>query len=182
MSDNVDMEIGRFQILVWLSQSCSDWADRLARILLVPIGISFIVVVFLGVLTRYVFHAPLITSVELARIGFVWSAFLGAAICLKSERHTQFLFLLDHLKGSAKGMIRVIIALISVGFFLVLVVKGLQLAQAVQDTYFPALGWSQLWMYVPLPLCSAFMLVHTIAFLLRDIQALITGETQGARP
>jgi TRAP-type C4-dicarboxylate transport system permease small subunit len=168
--------------LVWLSQSCSDWADRLARILLVPIGIGFIVVVFLGVLTRYVFHAPIITSVELARIGFVWSAFLGAAICLKSERHTQFLFLLDHLKGAVRGAIKVVVALISVGFFVFLTVKGVQMAQAVQDTYFPALGWSQLWMYLPLPVCSGFMLVHSIVFLLRDIQALITGETPGVRP
>lgn len=168
--------------MVWLSQLFSDWADRLARFLLVPIGIGFILVVFLSVLTRYVFQAPIITSVELARIGFVWSAFLGAAICLKSKRHTQFLFLLDHLKGAARGVTKVMIALISVGFFLVLVGKGIQMAQAVEDTYFPALGWSQLWMYLPLPVCSGFMLVHAIAFLLRDLQALITGKPQGVRP
>ncbi|HSB78164.1 MAG TPA: TRAP transporter small permease [Candidatus Methylomirabilis sp.] len=168
--------------MVWLSQLFSDWADRLARFLLVPIGIGFILVVFLSVLTRYVFQAPIITSVELARIGFVWSAFLGAAICLKSKRHTQFLFLLDHLKGTARGVTNVVIALISVGFFLVLVGKGIQMAQAVEDTYFPALGWSQLWMYLPLPVCSGIMLVHSIAVLLRDLQALITGKPQGVRP
>lgn len=166
--------------MVPLLRLLSDWADRLARILLVPIGIGFILVVFLGVLTRYVFQAPIITSVELARIGFVWSAFLGAAICLKSERHTQFLFLLDHLKGAARGVIKALIALISVGFFLFLVVKGMQMVQAVQDTYFPALSWSQLWLYLPLPVCSAVMLLHSISFLARDLQALMTRKTRGA--
>ena len=165
--------------MVPLLRQLSDWADRVARVVLVPIGIGFILIVFLGVLTRYVFQAPIITSVELARIGFVWSAFLGAAICLKSERHTQFLFLLDHLKGSARSAIRVIIALISVGFFLFLTVRGIQMVQAVQDTYFPALGWSQLWMYLPLPVCSTVMLLHSVAFLARDVQILVTGKARG---
>lgn len=166
--------------MVSLLRQLSDWADRLARVLLVPIGIGFILIVFLGVLTRYVFQAPIITSVELARIGFVWSAFLGAAICLKGERHTQFLFLLDHLKGTARAAIRVIIALTSVGFFLFLVLKGVQMVQAVQDTFFPALGWSQLWMYLPLPLSAAIMFLHAIAFLARDLQTLTATETRGA--
>jgi TRAP-type C4-dicarboxylate transport system permease small subunit len=151
-----------------------------SRIVLVPIGIGFILVVFLGVLTRYVFHAPIITSVELARIGFVWSAFLGAAICLKSERHTQFLFLLDRLRGPIKEVVRAVIALVSVGFFLFLTLLGVRMVQAVQDTYFPALGWSQLWMYVPLPLCSGIMFVHSVAFLARDLRGLFAGTRQGA--
>lgn len=172
------MQVGG--IVVPLFESVSDWADRLARVLLVPIGIGFILIVFLGVLTRYVFLAPIITSVELARIGFVWSAFLGAAICLKSERHTRFLFLLDRLRGPGKRVIRAIIALISTCFFLFLTLKGLQMVQAVRNTYFPALGCSQLWLYLPLPLCSGLMLVHSIAYLARDLRGLLTGNRQGA--
>jgi TRAP-type C4-dicarboxylate transport system permease small subunit len=151
----------------------SDWTDWLARGLLVPIGTAFILVVFLGVLTRYVFRAPIITSVELARIGFVWSVFLGAAICLKKEKHTQFLFLLDRLRGTLRGVVKVAISFLSVGFFSLLTVNGVLLVQAVQETYFPALGWSQVCLYLPVPVCSAFMLVHSIAFLFRDIQGMI---------
>ena len=69
--------------MVSLLRRLSDRVDWVARALLVPIGIAFILIVFLGVVTRYVFQVPIITSVELARIGFVWAAFLGAAVCLK---------------------------------------------------------------------------------------------------
>ncbi len=157
----------------------SDRTDRLARILLVPLGIGFIGVVFLGVLTRYVFRAPIITSVELARIGFVWCAFLGAAICMKHEKHTQFLFLLDHAPGVLKRVIKATVALLSVGFFTFVTVKGSQMVHAVQETFFPALGWSQLWLYLPLPLCSAFMLIHAVAFLARDLQGVLGTGTDG---
>ena len=160
----------------------SDGADRVARILLVPIGIAFILVVFLGVLTRYVFQAPIITSVELARIGFSWAAFLGAAICLKQERHTRFLFLLDRLSGRARAAVLLAIDLISLGFFVLLILKGLQMVQAVRDTFFPALGWSQLWLYLPLPMAAGFMVLHTLAFLARDAHALRQGGGEEARP
>jgi TRAP-type C4-dicarboxylate transport system permease small subunit len=151
----------------------------MARTLLVPIGIGFILIVFLGVVTRYILQMPIITSVELARIGFVWAAFLGAAICLKEEKHTQFLFLIDRVAGRTQALMRVAIDLISAGFFVFLVVKGGQMVLAVQETFFPALGCSQLWLYLPLPLCALFMSVHAAAFLARDLQGLIRGAGQG---
>jgi TRAP-type C4-dicarboxylate transport system permease small subunit len=157
----------------------SDWADRIVRIILVPIGALFICVVFLGVLARYVFQAPIVSSVELSRLGFVWSVFLGAAVTLKNERHTQFAFLLGAVGGRARLAMRVIIDLLSTAFFALLVVKGIQMVQAVQATYFPALGWSQLWLYLPLPFCAVFMLVHSAAVLARDLTALASGS--GAR-
>lgn len=92
---------------------------------------------------------------------------------MKNEKHTQFLFLLDKLRGRAGGVVRTTIALLSVGFFSLVTIKGIQMVQAVQDTYFPALGWSQVWLYLPVPVCCSFMLVHSIAFLARDIQGLI---------
>ena len=165
--------------MVLFLERLSDWTDRLARFLLVPIGIGFIAVVFLGVLTRYVFRAPIITSVELARIGFVWSAFLGAAICLKNEKHTRFLFLLDRLRGLASAAVKIAIALLSVGFFSLVTVKGIQMVQAVADTYFPALGWSQVWLYLPVPVCCSFMLVHSVAFLARDFQSVLRARGAG---
>lgn len=163
--------------LLW---QLSDGADRLARLLLVPIGVCFISVVFLGVLTRYVFHAPIVSSIELARISFVWAAFLGAAICFKSEKHTQFAFLLDAVSAPVRAAFKVGIAFLCLGFFAFLVVKGVQMVQMVEATYFPALGWSQLWLYLPLPLSACCMCLHALAFLGRDLGALLRGAGQGS--
>ncbi len=157
----------------------SDWADRLARMLLVPIGVCFISVVFLGVLTRYVFHAPIVSSIELARISFVWAAFLGAAICFKSEKHTQFAFVLDAVSIRVRLCLKVVIAALCLGFFAFLMVKGAQMVQMVEATYFPALGWSQLWLYLPLPLSACCMFLHSLAFLGRDVSALLREAGQG---
>jgi len=153
-------------------EQLSDWADGMARILLVPIGIFFISVVFLGVLTRYVFHAPIVSSIELARISFVWAAFLGAAICFKGEKHTQFAFLMDAVSVRARSALKVAISGLCLAFFAFLTVKGTQMVEMVRATYFPALGWSQMWLYLPLPLSAAVMFLHALAFLSRDVDRL----------
>ena len=129
----------------------SDGVDRLVRVLAVPIGTAFILIVFSGVVMRYVFQAPIISSIELARIGFVWSCFLGAAICVKKEKHIQFSFLLDSAGVAKRRWMKLVITFLSAAFFLLLVVKGVQMVQKVEGTYFPALGYSQAWLYLPLP-------------------------------
>jgi TRAP-type C4-dicarboxylate transport system permease small subunit len=157
----------------------SDGVDRLVRVLAVPVGAAFILIVFFGVVMRYVFQAPIITSIELARVGFVWSCFLGAAVCVKKEKHIQFSFLLDAAGPAARSWMKLAITLLSAAFFLLLVVKGAQMVLKVEGTYFPAMGHSQAWLYLPLPLCALFMLIHALAFLARDLQSIRSFRGEG---
>jgi TRAP-type C4-dicarboxylate transport system permease small subunit len=150
----------------------SDWVDRFVKIITIPIGIGTILIVFFEVLMRYVFRTPIITSIELARLGFVWSCFMGATLCMKQEKHIKFVFMIEKFGVMGQRVIKICVDLLSVGFFSFLLVKGIQMVQAVQYTYFPALGWSQLWLYLPLPLSAACMLIFGITFLARDTKNL----------
>lgn len=162
------VSVGRFL------QRLSDWTDDLVQIVAIPVGIATICLVFFEVLMRYVFLAPLITSVELARIGFVWSCFLGAALGVKREKHIRFIFLLERLPPGGATALRLLVGGLTCGFFLLILVYGVQMTQRVQGTYFPALGISQVWLYLPLPFSAAAMLVHGAALLGREIAACRT--------
>jgi TRAP-type C4-dicarboxylate transport system permease small subunit len=153
----------------------SDWTDWLVKLLAVPVGIGFILIVFFGVLTRYVFRTPIITSIELARLGFVWCCFLGAALGVKRQKHVQFVFLVENIGGLGRRLVRTVVSALSSGFFLFLVIKGTEMVQAVQGTYFPALGLSQVWLYLPLPLSGLAMLIHGLDYLARDLRGLLGG-------
>ena len=48
-----------------------------------------IVILFSGVVARYVFNAPLVWSDELASILFLWLAMLGAVIALRRGEHMR---------------------------------------------------------------------------------------------
>ena len=46
-------------------------------------------ILFAGVVSRYVFNAPLTGSDELAAILFLWLAMLGAVIALRRDEHMR---------------------------------------------------------------------------------------------
>ena len=48
-----------------------------------------VVVLFTGVMARYVFHAPLVWTDELASILFLWLAMLGSVIALQRSEHMR---------------------------------------------------------------------------------------------
>ena len=157
----------------------SDGADTFTRFLAVPIGILTILIVFFEVLMRYVFRAPLVTSVELARLGFAWSCFLGAALGVKRGSHIRFVFLLERCGVLGGRILQFGVSLLCTAFFGLLVLKGVEMTQRVYETYFPALGISQLWLYLPLPVSAGIMLVHGLTFVAADLSALCSARTEG---
>ena len=51
--------------------------------------VAEIVILFAGVVARYVLHAPLIWSDELASILFLWLAMLGAVVAFRRGEHMR---------------------------------------------------------------------------------------------
>ena len=158
--------------LTLILRRASDATDRVTRWALFPIAVAFILIVFGGVMTRFVFRTPMVSSEEFARITFLWICFLGAAICVKQETHIRF-ELLDNLLGRARPVFNLAITLVSIGFYLFLIVKGMELFLHVLPTMFPASGISQAWMYGVLPLSCVLMMVHSAYFILRDASMLV---------
>ena len=74
-------------------------ADRaLALITEVPAAILVgleIVILLAGVISRYVFNAPLTWSDELASVLFLWLAMLGAVIALRRGEHMRMTALVN---------------------------------------------------------------------------------------
>jgi TRAP-type C4-dicarboxylate transport system permease small subunit len=164
-------EVAGMKKLMLILRRASDATDRVTRWALFPIAVTFILIVFGGVMTRFVFRTPMVSSEEFARITFLWTCFLGAAICVKQENHIRF-ELLDNLLGKARPVFNLAITLVSIAFYLFLIVKGIELFLHVLPTMFPASGISQAWMYGVLPLSCLLMTVHFAYFILRDVSRL----------
>ncbi len=75
-----------------------------------------IVVLFAGVVSRYVFHAPLTWSDELASILFLWLAMLGAVIALRRGEHMRLTALAALLPASPRALLETVAALVVVIF------------------------------------------------------------------
>src|SRR3954462_15388566 len=72
------------------------WAASLEAILAalveIPVAIlvaAEIVILFAGVVARFVLHTPLVWSDELASILFLWFAMLGAVVAFRRNEHMR---------------------------------------------------------------------------------------------
>lgn len=141
----------------------SDTANRATELLLLPVSIVFISIIFVSVLTRFVFRHPIVESVELARLSFLWTILLACAIGVHRQAHVAIHNLRERLSRVWQKPIVIGVHLISAGFGTLMFWYGLRLADRVWQTSFPTLGWSQAWLYIPLAISGALIALHSIS-------------------
>ena len=131
------------------------------------------IIIFIQVIWRYLFRSPFIWPEELAKLLFVWSSLLGAAIGLRRGSHFRIDFFINSL--SKKG--RAIFDLTTDIFLCFLVSywgwQGIRGLNAAILQHFAALQISMVWLYIPLPVCCGLMLLFLLIQLYRDVNALI---------
>lgn len=77
-----------------------------------------------GVVSRYVFDAPLIWSDDLARFLFLWLSMLGAVVALQRGEHMRLSVLVGRVAPATREWLEAIASLIIVLFLLVLLLPG----------------------------------------------------------
>src|SRR5690242_15435721 len=104
-----------------LAASLDTFLGYLVEIPAAALVVAEIVVLFAGVVFRYVLHQPLIWSDELASILFLWLAMLGAVVAFRRAEHMR----MTALVGAAGPFMRAyldVVATFAALAFLVMVV------------------------------------------------------------
>jgi TRAP-type C4-dicarboxylate transport system permease small subunit len=144
----------------------SDVANRVTEWALVPVVLFFTGLLIVTVFSRYIFQLPIVTSVEMTRLAFVWATFLGISAGVKRGVHVRVVAFVVLLPAS----IRVATIYLVHGSFLVfgllMVWYGYFLAVQMSATSFPTLGISQSWLYGVLPVTGVLMVLHALSGLL----------------
>jgi len=78
---------------------------RLIEYLAALLLFAEIVILGAGVTARYVFHAPIIWSDELASILFLWLSMLGAVIALRRGEHMRMTGLVSRVKPELRALL-----------------------------------------------------------------------------
>src|SRR5512143_569958 len=79
-----------------------------------------IVILFAGVVSRYVFNRPLTWSDELASVLFLWLAMLGAVIALRRGEHMRLTTFVTLLTPGRRAWVDTLGALIVIAFVLLI--------------------------------------------------------------
>lgn len=87
-------------------------SDLLSKIISGFIFVFIIVLTattFLQILSRFVFHIPIVWSEEVVRISFIWIIFLGSAIAVKEGLHLTLDMIVSALSEKWRYIVRLII-------------------------------------------------------------------------
>jgi tripartite ATP-independent transporter DctM subunit len=126
-----------------------------------------ICVLFAGVVSRYVFHAPLVWSDELASILFLWLSMLGAVVALRRGEHMRMTALLQKVRPSTRAMLDAFAIAASVAFLVLIIWPSIDYAHEESFIVTPALEVSNAWRAAAIPVGIGIMLAMALLRLLR---------------
>ena len=133
-------------------------------------------VVFLQVISRYVFRHPFDWPEELARFLFVWVALLGAALALRRGAHFSIEALFKRFSEGWQRTVALFIHGLLGLFVLVVTIKGLDLALRIREQLSSGMEIPMTFPYLAVPVSSAIMLKYILVDILNLIKRQSCSE------
>lgn len=131
----------------WESMKILKFLDKyIEEYLLIFTTVATVLVLFLQVVTRFIFDFSLVWTEELARYLFIWMTFIGVSYAVKKDKHLRIDSLPLLFGGTGKFVIRTIANLLFFFFALVVLYYGGTGLEKVGRTT-PGLGISYIWVY-----------------------------------
>ena len=120
------------------------------------------VLMFIGVIARYVFNNPIVWLNELTLVMFSWMVFSGVSVAMKNGENVT-LDLFKKLSPLGKLIFAVLANISTLMFFYFIIKEGLAIIQSTHTEFYNTIPLSTAWFYVPLPLCGIFSLIHMLS-------------------
>lgn len=136
-------------------------------------------VLFAGVIWRYVFGDPLGWSDEVARVLFVWLAFVGAAIGVKRRLHASVSVFSARMPPRWQFATSLLAMILVAATAVLFVYTGaIQTAANFSQQSMPVTGIPTGWLYLAVPVSGALML----AYMLPQVRELLIARRVGLPP
>ncbi|HWK43121.1 MAG TPA: TRAP transporter large permease subunit [Stellaceae bacterium] len=114
------------------------WATEVPAAILV---VAEVVILFMGVVSRFVFERPLVWSDELAALLFLWLAMLGAAIALRRGAHMRLTTVIGRFPAIWRGRLDALAVGVPLVFLVLLANPTYDYVDDQSLIETPALGW-----------------------------------------
>jgi tripartite ATP-independent transporter DctM subunit len=127
-----------------------------------------VVILFVGVVSRYVFRNPVVWSDELASILFLWLAMLGAVVAFRRSEHMRMSTLVARTSPRWRAFFEAFAVAIAVAFLLLVLHPAIEYAADEAAVVTPALEIPNVWRATALPVGCGLMLLFAVLRLARS--------------
>jgi len=123
------------------------------------------VLVFIAAVMRFFGH-PLIWSVDLAQLLFIWLCFIGATRAMRERVHLGVDYLVRLFPFGPRRLIETALALVFIGFLLLLAKEGYRLTMLNWQRIFGDSGLSYAWVTIAVPIGSILLSISILSNLI----------------
>ncbi len=132
-----------------------DWA--------IAVIVAFMVIVlFMSVVMRYVFSAPLFFAEEMSILAMIWMTFLAGAILVRQDKNVIITVFADLFGERVQRGIRIFADVISVVMIAVMLYLSWELVDKLALSTTPALRLSEAWFAWSMVIGFAIMLLYQV--------------------
>ncbi|WP_316175401.1 TRAP transporter large permease subunit [Bradyrhizobium sp. SZCCHNRI1073] len=129
--------------------------------------VAEIVILFAGVVARYVLHRPLIWSDELASILFLWLAMLGAAVAFRRGEHMRMTAMVARASPGLRAYLDLVATAAALAFLVMIAWPSWEYAYEESFITTPALQIENIWRAAALPVGIGLMALFALIRLAR---------------
>lgn len=119
-----------------------------------------VVLIFLQIISRVIIGSSFSWTEELARFLMIWVTLLGGSFAFQYGAHIGIEVLVRKLPRMTASVIQVIVTLACAVFFLVMIVKGIELIGGAMLQTSPALNIRMGYVYAIFPVAGILMLLN----------------------
>ena len=151
-------EAVRREPIAWL-EKLNKALGTLVEIPAALLVLAEVVVLLMGVTSRYVLHQPLVWSDELASILFLWLAMLGSIIAFQRGEHMRMTAIVGKLEPRGRAVLDLVAIAAGIAFLAFVVHPAYEFAQDEVSVTTPAMGIVNSWRAAALPIGLGLMLL-----------------------
>jgi TRAP-type C4-dicarboxylate transport system permease small subunit len=143
--------------------------DRLNKYMTILLGILLAImsiVIIFQVFSRYLLSLPLPWSEELSRYIMIYTVFFGAALALRYQKLIAVEVLAEKLSWKNRRILKTVVNLISIAFFILLLVKGIEMMTKVHLQISPALQLPMSIPYASIPIGAILLIMNAVAVII----------------
>lgn len=138
------------------------WINRLVINLTMIILIVMVLIVFLQILTRALMNSSFTWTEELARFLMIWMIYLGAGFAFQYGAHISVGAVVNILPKGIQKIIPFFMMVVSLIFFIVLFIKGVDLSKQSMGQLSPVLRIPMGYLYIVFPVSALLQSLNMV--------------------
>ena len=143
------------------------WLGRMVEVPVAVLTALEVLILLAGVISRYLFHNPLVWSDELASILFLWLAMLGAVVAFRRGEHMRMSTLVASAPPRWRTFFEAFAVAVAIAFLALILHSSIEYAVDEAAVVTPAMEIPNIWRASAIPIGCALMLIFALLRLVR---------------